>query len=207
MTNIKILSTIPEDEIYVTIPIYSKDSDKDFVKLMKQDTGTLTLQFSTQDSPTMESLKIYGKETANVDYIYTGLKNFWTQVESGSSTVFFECLHTQEFITFWKQFSLEPCPLRFYSPHVAKAYLDLAEQDLRKPGREQHVLRCIWMARKILANELINLQDVAALPSLPTDLPYLTNLVQYLRTSISYKLEQVMVKDVEAELPFLTESL
>lgn len=101
MMNIKIIDPIPENEVEVTLPFGSQvygtanaKSDKDFVKLLKQSTGDIILQYQSNNN-----IKFF----PNVDYIYTGLSNFLDQARSGANVAFFECLHTEE----WRKAMME----------------------------------------------------------------------------------------------------
>lgn len=185
MMNIKVKYPISENEVEVTMPCGSRvygtaneNSDYDFVKITKQDTGSLVLQYSTLGE---------GFTWDAVDYLYTGLKNFLDQAESGANTIFFECMHTKEFQNYWcppKHSEWDNAYLlyKMYNPWVAKAYLGLAKRDIRFPERAHHVRRCYWMANKILKKELIDLSEVKNIP----DTPITLEQIQELRKSIIY---------------------
>ena len=151
--NIKILEPIKEELVIATFPFGSRvygthraDSDRDYVKLLKHNTGDLVLQYKNIDN----------------DYIYIGNKEFFESIINGKSTINFETLHTTEFSNHFKGF--KPAAIDFYTIKMARAYIGLAKRDIEYPERLFHVNRCIWMAEKIMKKELIVLSDVANIP-------------------------------------------
>lgn len=178
MMNIKIVDPIPENEVIVTIPfgshVYGTNtvkSDKDFVKIIKQDTGNLILQYVHK--PNQYSL-VLNDGRGQVDYIYVSEESFWKQCVDGSNVVFFEALHTKEFQEYYPKRWPTGDYMGFlighaYNSRNTKAMLGMAKRDLHYPERYHHVTRCIWMAEKIIAKELIDLKEVAQLPQTLTD--------------------------------------
>lgn len=188
--NLKLLEPIPESEVLVTLPFGSwvygtnkPDSDRDYVKIINQDTGSLLLQFSSFDSQYQ-----YPEE---VDYIYTSEKNFWAKVRDGGNTVFFEALHTQEARVWLASRGLYPEEAlidSYYTPRMAKGYLGLAKRDVQTDfiGRRKHIERCIHYANMIMSETYINLKE--PVPQLPTDLTSeeCLQVIKYLRDTLKY---------------------
>jgi hypothetical protein len=194
MMNIKILRPIEETEVLATLPFGSQvygtlntESDMDFVKILKQDTGSLLLQYQGIE-PVYNSEKDITVLT-KVDYVYTDTKNFWSKIEDGGNTLFFECLHTPQGRVWLASQGLYPeleVIMDAYTARMAKGYLGLAKRDLPYPDREHHVARSIWMAEKIIKKELINLKDVAAIPPLKMGIPEAANYISHLRSGLKY---------------------
>lgn len=179
--NIKIKDSIPETDVIVTIPFGSQvygtateTSDKDFVKLIKSNTGDLVLQYK----------QVGDLDNPEIDYIYVDEFAFLKKIKNGDSTVFFECMHTKEFQNYFPANNV----LYYYTSKVAKAYLGLAKRDLKYPNRTHHVIRCIWMAKKIINKEIINLSEVANLPkTMNMTNEQLLLYISELRTGLKYE--------------------
>lgn len=192
MMNVKILEPIPESEVIVTLPFGShvygtatKNSDRDFVKIIKEDTGNLILQY--QD--TNPDFMIHGPKNT-LDYIYVSERHFWNKLQDGGNTVFFEALHTPEAKLWLASRGLYPelqILMDCYHSRMAKGYLGLAKRDLTYPGREKHVARSIWMAEKIIKKELIDLASVAKIPPLTGSIPEIAQHIAELRKGLKYE--------------------
>lgn len=191
--NIKILNPIPEDEVLVTLPFGSQvygtandHSDKDYVKILKQDCGVLLLQYQS-DSQALEH---------QVDYVYTDINNFKAKVADGGNTVFFEAMHTPEFEKWWNtryesfgyDGDIKEYLLNYYTSRMAKGYLGLAKRDLDYGlERIHHVNRGIWLAEQIIQENLINLSDIQHVPEGPrmTKNEYL-EVIKEMRSGLVY---------------------
>lgn len=161
MMNIKILNPIPENEVLCTLPFGSlvygtatKNSDQDYIKIIKQNTGSLILQY-------VENEEGFTKD--RIDYIYVGLDTFLQQAQDGSNVTFFEAMLTPEAqYLVPRDIFLSRCNLK----RIARAYLGLAKRDIEYPERYHHVKRCYWFANLIMNNTMIELSLVKHLPDI-----------------------------------------
>jgi predicted nucleotidyltransferase len=196
MMNIKILEPIPESEVIVTLPFGShvygtatENSDRDFVKIIKEDTGNLILQYEQREPVNFKTGDNIILMQKTKDYIYVSERHFWNKLQDGGNTVFFEALHTPEAKLWLASRGLYPefqVLMDCYHSRMAKGYLGLAKRDLTYPGREKHVARSIWMAEKIIKKELIDLASVAKIPPLTGSIPEIAQRIAELRKGLKY---------------------
>lgn len=146
--NIKIVNAVDPTLIEGSYPFGSrvygtqkKGSDFDILHILKHDTGDIVLHYQ---SP----LKF-------VDSIYMGMPTFMKNLKTGGDVIPFEVMHSEEFLL---KYSMNP--MDFYSYHMAKAYIGLAKRDLKHPDRTFHINRCLFMAKKIMKKELIDISSL-----------------------------------------------
>lgn len=147
--NIKIKEPMPEHLVKEAYLVGSRsygterdDSDYDYVIFLKCKTGQLRLQY----------------QNSNCDYMYICDESFYLDIKFGSSPLFFEVLHNEDFIrnrSKNKQKIIDD----FYNKAMTKCYLGFAKRDLEYPDRIFHVNRCIWMAGKIIDKSWIDLKE------------------------------------------------
>lgn len=169
--NIKIVDPLQDFYVMHRFPFGSHvygtakpTSDKDFLCIVNFDAGVMPLHYKTPET----------------DLVYTDFKNLLRGLSDGGEPVFFEVVHTKEFQEIYR---LDV--LKYYHPWNAKMYLGIAKRDIRFLERIHHVNRCIWMAKKILAKELIVLADVAKI-EIRTDTKALMEEIIAIRKGIVY---------------------
>lgn len=145
--NTKLLDPLPESLVDVKLPFGSRvygthndSSDYDYLVILRKSVGDMRLQYQMNDG------------FFQIDYIYTDWDQFYKDLETGSSPIAFEVLHSSQDI-------IQQAPLDYYTYENAKMYLGLAKRDLAYPERINHVRRCIHTADKIMDKSLIDLED------------------------------------------------
>lgn len=117
-------------------------SDLDLIRIVKESTGDFVFRFN-------EWCDIQNRE---LDITYIGINEFISGLEKYSNIEFFEALHTTQGREFMENHNLNLS--MFYNSHQAKAFLGMAARDLKYPERLKHVLRCIYIAQRIV-NKLL----------------------------------------------------
>lgn len=147
----------------------NKNSDRDYLCILKQDTGDLILRYD-----------LYRTE----DLTYVGVDSFWKTVHNGAEQVYFEAMHTPEFGPYLPFYG---SLIHFYNDRVARMYVGYARRDLKQDptGRLFHINRCLYMAKKVMKKELIDLKEIGKI-ELETDIEKLKAEMTKLRNELIY---------------------